>query len=379
MRGLKEDFRNGAIIAGFAIGMFVVAMMHRALSRPYATGNTFEAVLENEKSDPAPAAASAYARDAGPANAARVPILCHHYIRPNTTPFEVVRILGALFLNLPVLGSMDVWTQTKNEFEKQMTYLYENDYTTIDLDQLAAWRLGRIRLPEKSVVITFDDGDRSVMEIAYPILKKYGMKATLFIVTDEVGEDWQGIRGLTWDELRTLQQSGVFSIESHTSELHYLVKTSKGRLPAVVAMSGELHRDYSERSWQDAVVEDLVESRRLIAKNLSHDSRHLAWPYGASTPGTDSLAVLAGFRTLAGMRIAWSAAPGAAAVTPLANATFRVDIMPEVGVYGQVASVGSSGFPGMLDLGTAWQDSQVDRYAITARTSIRGFKQIFAP
>jgi peptidoglycan/xylan/chitin deacetylase (PgdA/CDA1 family) len=375
MRGLKEDFRNGAIIAGFAICLFLVAMALRAPTARY-DGNGFRPVVGRERVVVLPPAA---ARGADPPNAARVPILCHHYIRRDAQPLELVKILGALFLNLPVLGNMDVWTQTESAFAKQMAYLDRHGYTTIGMDDLAAWRSGRKTLPEKSVVITFDDGDRSVMDIAYPILKEYGMKATLFIVTDQVGTEWQGIRGLTWDELRSLQNSGVFSIESHTNDLHYTVKTAKGHLPVITAMSRGLYRDAPGTVWQDVILEDLVESRRLIADHLTHDSRHLAWPYGASNPAVDSLAALAGFRTLSSMRIQWSHDPRDAAVSPLPGGTFSAGFAPRDPVAGRFAAAGGRGIPGGLELRTNWRDTKIDRYAITARTSIRGFVQIFAP
>ncbi len=338
MRGLKKDVLNGAIIAVISSGLFIVSVVLHAPTGRH-DGSNPRVALESE---PAPSSAptTRHGEDHAGAfpNATVVPVLCHHYIRRDTSPLGLVRILGALFLNLPILGNMDVWTQTEAAFDRQMAYLKEHGYTSITMDDLAAWRKGQRILPKKSVVITFDDGDRSAMDIGLPILKKYGMKATMFVVTEQVGTDWQGIRGLTWEELRRLQDSGVFSIESHTSKLHYTVKTSKGHLPVIVAMSRGLYPDPSGKAWLDVILRDLVRSRRLIAEHLSHDARHLAWPYGATTPEIDSLATLAGFHTLSTMRISWKERLPAAPVSP-----------------------------------------EVDRYAITARTSIRGFARIVLP
>jgi peptidoglycan/xylan/chitin deacetylase (PgdA/CDA1 family) len=262
-----------------------------------------------------------------------VPVFCHHFLRQNTSPFEVVKILGALFLNLPLLDDLDVWTQTASAFEKEIVYLKEQGYTAIGVDELVAWRSGAIELPEKSVVITFDDGARSVLEIAYPILKRHGMKATLYIVTSRVGKKWEGFDVLTWDELWLLQSSGVFTIESHTHGLHHIVRSRAGHLPVSIAMSEAGYRPPGSVSWHEAILDDLTTSRRLIAEHLGHDARHLAWPYGGRNAELDSLATLAGFRSMATLE------EGANARLPVEN-------------------------------------TGINRYLVTARTSIRSYSAI---
>ena len=122
-----------------------------------------------------------------------VPVLCYHYLREKTTPAGFLKILGALFFNLPLLDDMDPWTQTATAFEAQMAYLKKMGYETVDLADVVAWQRGRRELPLKPVVITFDDGDRSVVDYAYPILQKYGFRATLFIVTSAIGQKWDRV------------------------------------------------------------------------------------------------------------------------------------------------------------------------------------------
>ena len=71
----------------------------------------------------------------------------------------------------------------KNTFKLQMRYLKENGYHVITAEELLAFLEYRQGLPQKSVLITMDDGYRSVYNVAYPILKEYGFPATLFIYT----------------------------------------------------------------------------------------------------------------------------------------------------------------------------------------------------
>jgi len=69
-------------------------------------------------------------------------------------------------------------------FDQQMRYLKDNHYRVISLNELLDFLNYRHAIPKRSVLITIDDGYRSAYDIAYPILKKYGFKATLFIYTD---------------------------------------------------------------------------------------------------------------------------------------------------------------------------------------------------
>ena len=108
-------------------------------------------------------------------NATSVAVMCHHYFHEDTRPRDIPSILGAIMLNLPVVGRINPWTQSASSFEQEIRLLKEQGYTAVGLDDVAAWKAGKKTLPEKSVVITFDDGDRSVLEIAYPILKRWGL------------------------------------------------------------------------------------------------------------------------------------------------------------------------------------------------------------
>lgn len=103
-------------------------------------------------------------------------------------------------------------TLTVADFDAQMKYLVDSGYKVISpADLLDAWENGK-PLPEKPVVITFDDGHADIYKNVFPILQKYNMRATVFVVTDHMGTtDY-----LTWDQARALQNGGFVDIESHT-------------------------------------------------------------------------------------------------------------------------------------------------------------------
>lgn len=119
-----------------------------------------------------------------------IPILCYHRI-------------GAGRGKLIVSGSA---------FESQMSFLARNGYRVISLARLAGFLRGEDPLPANSVVITIDDGYRATYETAYPVLKKYGFPATVFLYTDFVG----AADALTWAQLNEMKGSGLIDVQPHS-------------------------------------------------------------------------------------------------------------------------------------------------------------------
>ena len=112
---------------------------------------------------------------------------------------------------------------TTQEFEEQLEYLKNNGYTSISLDELYDWKMWKIDIPEKTVVITFDDGFYSFKSLAQPILQKYNFKAACFLIgnvtmpiTPEYDEEKYVTIGL--DEVNNKSQNITYG--SHTFELH---------------------------------------------------------------------------------------------------------------------------------------------------------------
>lgn len=83
----------------------------------------------------------------------------------------------------------DTYSVSAVEFEKQMQYLKENGYTAISLLEFAKAKKGKFTLPEKPIIITFDDGYANNYTTAMPIMEKYGMKGTMFMVANDIGKE----------------------------------------------------------------------------------------------------------------------------------------------------------------------------------------------
>jgi peptidoglycan/xylan/chitin deacetylase (PgdA/CDA1 family) len=148
-------------------------------------------------------------------------------------------------------------------FGLQMQYLRRRGYRTVSLDQAMA-PPPRRRLPEKPIVITFDDGTLDFWQHARPVLEQHGFTATVFVVTGRVGatSDWDLDLGeaerplMNWDQIEALHQAG-FEIGSHT----------------------ESHRPLTGLS-DDEVREELTHSREALFTKLGVAPSFLAYPRG---------------------------------------------------------------------------------------------------
>lgn len=142
-----------------------------------------------------------------PGTAKQVPVLMYHYITPHADNKEP---RNNSIINL-------------ESFEKGMKYLYDQGYYTATINELEQYVQGKLTLPVKTVVLTFDDGYQNNIMYAYPILKKYGFHATIFVIGNRVQEHTVQFEPtqksyLSRDEMKS--SADVFEYHSHTYDLH---------------------------------------------------------------------------------------------------------------------------------------------------------------
>ncbi len=170
---------------------------------------------------------------------ATIPILCYHRFGPKPSQLAV----------------------TPAAFEAQMDYLARNGYHVLSLARVAGFLERGEAIPRKSVVLTIDDGYRSTFEVAYPILKKYGFPATVFLYSDFVGAP----DALTWPQMKELEASGLIDIQPHSKSHSNLT----ARLP------GE-----TEAKYRDRLRTEVDTPIRAIQERLAVPSVAYAFPYG---------------------------------------------------------------------------------------------------
>ena len=162
-------------------------------------------------------------------------------------------------------------------FDRQMKYLKDNGYRVIGPKDLLAFLQYRQQLPKKAVMITIDDGYESVYAVAYPILKKYGFSATLFIYTNYVGVSK---KALSWKQLRELKANG-FTIGSHTIMHSDLSKQGENE---------------SEEAYLHRLRHEIFDSKKILDRQLDQDTFIFAYPFGRANQTAMQLCQDAGYQ-----------------------------------------------------------------------------------
>lgn len=162
-------------------------------------------------------------------------------------------------------------------FIRQMNYLKENGYRVITLKELLGFLEYRHGIPEKSVVITIDDGYRSLYRIAYPILKEYGFKATVFISTDLMKKSKNRV---TWGQLKKIKANG-FEVGSSGLSRTDLTKKKKRE---------------GDEAYLKRIKGELVRSKKIIDRKLRQKTLYLAFPQGGYNQRILQLSEQAGYK-----------------------------------------------------------------------------------
>lgn len=159
-----------------------------------------------------------------------------------------------------VADSMTVKTSV---FKAQLKWLRDNGYTVIPLKTLVDYLRGKGPAPPpKSVIITADDGHKSVYTVMFPIARKYKIPVTLFIYPSAISN---ASYALTWDQLKKMKATGLFDIQSHTYWSPNFKKDKKKLSP---------------EAYQKFVDKQLKQSKAVLEKQLGGKVDLLAWPFG---------------------------------------------------------------------------------------------------
>lgn len=109
------------------------------------------------------------------------------------------------------------YINTSKSFEENIKTLLDNGYTFLSFKDLNDAYLNKKDLPSKPILLTFDDGYYSNYEYIFPILKKYNIKASIFIITDNIGKTIDGKKYLTWKQCQDMYNSNLVEIFSHST------------------------------------------------------------------------------------------------------------------------------------------------------------------
>ncbi|MEW5894591.1 MAG: polysaccharide deacetylase family protein [Candidatus Omnitrophota bacterium] len=165
--------------------------------------------------------------------------------------------------------SYDEWSLavTPENFERQMKYLKDRGFTVISLDSYIDSKKAGKKLPRNAVAITFDDGRKDIYENAYPVLKKYGYPATIFLITQWMGKD----EYLTWKQIQEMAQNSI-DFGSHTRHHRYLPDLTEGEMR-----------------------QEIFASKKDIERFLNKKIHHFCYPAGGFTERAEEILREAGY------------------------------------------------------------------------------------
>jgi peptidoglycan/xylan/chitin deacetylase (PgdA/CDA1 family) len=172
----------------------------------------------------------------------KIPVIIYHSVRPYMQGESKYQ---------------DLYDVTPELLAEELNYIEAQGYHTVDMrDVDAYWRGATTSLPEKPVMLTFDDGWRNQFEYAYPLLKQHHMKGVFYIFTNPI--DHQKTHWMSWDEVRELDRAGM-EVAGHT-RTH----------PLLTKITTDAKLDH-----------EILESKKIIETEIGHPIISFAYPFGA--------------------------------------------------------------------------------------------------
>lgn len=185
---------------------------------------------------------------------------------------------------------------TVSDFESDLEYLKSHGYTAITMTDLINYvydKTGNITLPQKPVILTFDDGFLNNHTFATPLLKKYGMKAVVSVIgsaSEEMSQTKyknEASCAVTWSQLQEMANTGLWEIQNHTYDLHGIKNGRKG---------ASKKADESRETYENLLKDDLQLVQAQIKETVGVEPNTFTWPFGAYTKESRSLLKKLGFQ-----------------------------------------------------------------------------------
>jgi peptidoglycan/xylan/chitin deacetylase (PgdA/CDA1 family) len=177
-------------------------------------------------------------------------------------------------------GGKMIYTMPQDVFDYEMKYLKDNHYNVVPLSDVVAFAKHQISLPPNTVAVTIDDGYKSAIVYAAPVLKKYGFPWTFFVYPSFITRN-ESKGAASWPDLVELQKEGV-DIECH-SMTHPLLTKVGHKSPA----------EYD--AW---LTTETVNPKAIIEKELGKNVKYFAYPYGAYNKQVEAKAIAAGYEAI---------------------------------------------------------------------------------
>lgn len=214
---------------------------------------------------------------AGLLTVAVVAAMLHKTVPASVSVSEGVRVPILMYHIILKNSNGNKYTVSPSDFEKDLKFLDEHGYTTVFMQDLIDYVYDGTPLPEKPVVLTFDDGYYNNYYYIYPLLKQYQAKAVISVVgtyTDQYSETVDtnvNYAHLSWDNLREMTESDLVEIQNHTYNLHSLENGRKGC---------QKNQNESSEKYAELLIKDLDKLQNECLEQLGNAPTTFTYPYG---------------------------------------------------------------------------------------------------
>ncbi|MDP0561146.1 MAG: polysaccharide deacetylase family protein [Candidatus Endonucleobacter sp. (ex Gigantidas childressi)] len=162
-------------------------------------------------------------------------------------------------------------------FAEHLNYLQKNNFNILPLTKVTALLKQGMELPDKTVVITFDDAYKDIYSNAFPLIKQKGWPFTLFVSTEPVDRKFGDF--LDWPQIQEMAQHRA-TIANHTTSHDHLVQRLKNE---------------KTDAWLNRIKIDIITSEQRIKEKTGQSVKHFAWPFGETVPDLQKLIISLGY------------------------------------------------------------------------------------
>lgn len=215
---------------------------------------------------------------------------------------DITPAAGQQSVSIPIIMYHQISTRSDNlgkyilsldQLESDLKYIKNSGFTTVDVADLIDYVSGEGKLPDKPIMLTFDDGYETGYTVLYPLMKKYGMCAVVSVIGSladlysQLDDHNDRYSYMTWDEIKELSKTSEIEIQNHSYDMHY---SESGKRKGIAKLKGESSDDY-----YNALYADVGKMQLLLMKKAEYKSTAIAYPFGSYTKETTEICKRLGF------------------------------------------------------------------------------------
>lgn len=185
------------------------------------------------------------------------------------------------------------FTVSQNTFEEDLQYIKNNGYTTVLVQDLIDYTTGKKDLPQKPILLTFDDGAYNNYLYAFPLAKKYNAKFVFSPIAhetekfSEIKDENPNYSHANWEQIKEMSDSELVEIQNHTYNMH---SSKKPRIGCTKK------RNESEETYINKLSQDIEKSQSLIEEHTGKKPTAFFYPFGACSKCSEKIIRSLGFK-----------------------------------------------------------------------------------